>query len=779
MLQNAPDRQSTLPGLQASAAAVSVAAELLSLNVLSSGWGRATVAPIDGSAQLSLIGNALADLTVGHTYEFVGVLKNHATYGPQLDVQSALNFVPSDPIEIRKLLIRCFKNVGDANARKLVALHQERKTLATLRDQLIRNPYQIDFTEVTSLLVEFTAVNDVPAMVERLFALHLLGIERMSPRVVKSLATRYTSVPQPEHGSLLDPIQQAWDHFAANPYAPVRDTEGYGFPTADAIARTLKIASDSAYRLAALTTYALDEGCAREGNTYLRKRELAQAISLVDPRVTVDQAVAAALASGEPIHLETSSAGEQRYYPTPLFLAEKRVAASLAARMRVCPPMLDLSRDELGRLIRDAEKGMGFSLDPSQQQAVLAILSSTRTVHTVTAGPGCGKTAIMEVVVQVLAARNTRSTDYGFAAPTGKAAKVLGARIARINATARTIHATLGVNEDGFEHNANNLLGFKVLVIDESSMLDLLLLDALLQATPMDTHLVLLGDTQQLPSVSPGNCLADLLSLPFDHHRLSKVHRNQGGILEVVNRAAVGESDTANREDVRFIPELPEATEQTVDAVITYYAKAAEGLEGGLASVCLLVARRKGKSDTPGWNTTYLNQRLRERFNPDGLKVPGAPLRVGDRIIIRKNILIRIPDEKGDKFRQVVNGDTGSIERVATRSDTGRLEHLVLALDDGTRVPFPAEHLANLDLAYAMTVHSAQGSEYRRVVFLCINGSPSFVHRGIVFTAYSRARAHLTVIGNPSVLANILRRPQPARLSGLVERVTALQLISN
>jgi exodeoxyribonuclease V alpha subunit len=441
--------------------------------------------------------------------------------------------------------------------------------------------------------------------------------------------------------------------------------------------------------------------------------------------------------------------------------------------------MLNLSRAELGRLIRDAEKGMGFSLDPSQQQAVLAILSSTRAVHTVTAGPGCGKTAIMEVLVQVLAARNARSTDYGFAAPTGKAAKVLGARIARINATARTIHATLGVNEDGFEHNANNLLGFKVLVIDESSMLDLLLLDALLQATPMDTHLVLLGDTQQLPSVSPGNCLADLLSLPFDHHRLSKVHRNQGGILEVVNRAAAGESDTVNREDVRFIPELPEATEQTVDAVITYYAKAAEGLEGGLASVCLLVARRKGKSDTPGWNTTYLNQRLRERFNPGGLKVPGAPLRVGDRIIIRKNILIRIPDEKGDKFRQVVNGDTGSIERVATRSDTGRLEHLVLALDDGTRVPYPAEHLANLDLAYAMTVHSAQGSEYRRVVFLCINGSPSFVHRGIVFTAYSRARAHLTVIGNPTVLANILRRPQPARLSGLVERVTALQLISN
>ena len=215
MLQNAPDRQSTLPGLQASAAAVSVAAELLSLNVLSTGWGRATVAPIDGSAQLSLIGNALADLTVGHTYEFVGVLKNHATYGPQLDVQSALNFVPSDPIEIRKLLIRCFKNVGDANARKLVALHQERKTLATLRDQLIRNPYQIDFTEVTSLLVEFTAVDDVPAMVERLFALHLLGIDRMSPRVVKSLATRYTSVPQPEDGLLLDPIQQACaDDFA-------------------------------------------------------------------------------------------------------------------------------------------------------------------------------------------------------------------------------------------------------------------------------------------------------------------------------------------------------------------------------------------------------------------------------------------------------------------------------------------------------------------------------------------------------------------------------------
>ena len=744
------------------------AAQVLSLNVFQTGWARAMAKPVEAGEAVCLTGKALAELKVGSTYEFTGQFKIHSVYGRQFEAQLALNHVPVTPVALQKLLIRCFSGIGVATAKKLIDLHRDKGSLTELRDQLLNNPYEIDFSAVTHRTVAFIAADDIAALVQRKFALHLLGVNRIGSRVINALAKQFTQASQGKP----NPIALAWSSFAQNPYAPIRSIDGYGFITADAIADALHVANDNPNRLAAMLTHALDEACTNGGNSYLSRIDLAEALGRLDPRVQLNQALNSALKQSEPIEIE-SSQGQERYYPRHLYLAECRAAASLASRTRSTRPMLEAPDHEVHRLIRDAEriKNEAFKLDDSQRQAVFDILTSAQSLHSVTAGPGCGKTAIMEILVLVLASQNAKPNSFGFCAPTGKAAKVLNTRIARINATARTIHATLGVTENGFEHNAENLLGFKVLVVDESSMVDLQLLDALLQATPLDTHLILLGDVKQLPSVGPGNCLADILRVKADHKQLNKTHRNQGGILEVVNQAASGIAVLSNRDDVRFIDRLPEATEEHVDGVIDFFARALEQSTAGLPSVCLLMARRRGNIDVPGWNTTYLNRRMRDRFNPEGKSIAGSTLRIGDRIIIRKNILLK----EETKFRQIVNGDTGSITSVVNRSESPhQLAHLVVHLDDGTDIRLPAEAMIHLDWAYAMTVHSAQGSEYQRVIFLCVNGSPNFVHRGIVFTAYSRAREHLTVIADPSVLRSVLRRPQPHRNSALVERINAM-----
>jgi exodeoxyribonuclease V alpha subunit len=416
----------------------------------------------------------------------------------------------------------------------------------------------------------------------------------------------------------------------------------------------------------------------------------------------------------------------------------------------------------------------------------------------------------MELVVHILQGRTKlrnnpdtnvlESAPYKvmFAAPTGKAAKVLNARISKFGASATTIHSLLGVrggkrDEEGagggmFMHNHNNKLDLDLLVIDETSMVDLSLMQALVAATPDTAHIVFLGDPKQLPSVGPGACLADLLELPFDHHQLTHTHRNDGGILDVVRLAGLGRVDFVPRDDVDFIDGLPPATPESIRVVTDLYAQALDDNLGDFSKVGLLIARRKGDPLTPGWNSTYLNAVLRERYNPerirrtsirgiDGLanadlgeRIYGTRYRVGDRVIIRKNLTLSQGDDEDDdsQVEQVVNGDTGAILDFFVSE--GNLSKVSMRLDDGRTILLPAEHMDVLDFAYAMTVHTAQGSEYSHIFFICVNGHGSFVHRGIVFTAFSRAKRHLTVIGEHDTIQSVVARAAPARNSYLVQR---------
>lgn len=751
---------------------VKICGELSFVTIYPSGWGMGKVKTEDGV--LSVNGEALNGLKRFSAYEFSGHHVHHPKYGSSIKVDSVQVFVPDTKESIVKFLCKNYSGVGEKTATRFIENFLKTANLQELREQIINNPFALDFSSITKKRIESKDKGGMRGAIYRQFATRLGGMDT-SDGIFRTLANYY----EKKFKHARDPVGSSWDAFVQNPYAPIREVSGYGFVRADVLAKKLQFPLDAPPRIAALATHALDEGCNTNGHTFLTIEDFEQRISALDQRVEAHRAIDAAINLGEPIVIV-----DNRYYVKKYYLAEKFLAANFANRKNHNnKPLFEGDETALQEAIDAASKVVGIALDHSQYSAVRGILESNKSIHSVCGNPGCGKTAIMEVVVNIL----SKKLILGFCAPTGKAAKVLSARVEKIGCKATTIHSMLGVGErGGFAHHRENLLPFDLLVIDETSMVDVSLMNSVVSAVREDCHIVFLGDSKQLPSIGPGNCLENILQLPFDHHLLTKTHRNDGGLLEVIKLCGQGQADfTKKRDDVLFSNGLPEANELNVEKVLELYDRDLQDMGGDYSLVGLLIARRKGDINTPGWNITHLNHVMREKYNGFSQKVPGTIYRIGDRIIIRKNLsLVQPPDETGypAPTEYVVNGDTGYIrqfslkEQADENGSAGTISSLTLELDDGREISYPAGAIESLSLAYAMTVHSAQGSEYQRVISICVNGPPNFIHRGILFTAWSRAQKKLTVIGELGSIVNVLKRPTPTRNSYLVEQTHALSM---
>lgn len=725
---------------------------LSSLSVYNDKWGRGSLRLDDGQ-RLACVGEALAGLSAGTRYCLEGRVVDHPRYGLQIMVSAATVDLPCSADALAAHLKANFRGCGAATANKLVAHYSGR--LHQLRDLLIENPHGLDFSVVTRRRIKAADDLDAASLICRALS-GRVGATGIRLAVLRRLAEWLL----PSCIAAPDPVKAAWTVLGENPYAPIQHVEGYGFPAADRIALScMGFPRFHRARLAALAAHAVRDGCERNGHSFLSAEEVAERIAAFDPEVPPEAALAAALELEEPLVAQGGC-----HYPRHLFHCEQALARHLARRaLQIAAPMSALDTDGLRAAIRDAERGMGdgFMLDQGQRTALLRMLASSHLTHTLTAGPGCGKTAMMEMLAHV-----ARERKILFCAPTGKAARVLTTRVRRYGRNAVTIHSLLGVKDEGYHHDAENPLDADIVVVDESSMLDLALARALLDALPPACHLILLGDTGQLSSVGPGDVLASMLKLPGDHHRLHQGHRNDGGIRDLVEQCRRGEVECRDRPGVRFSGALPPPDDVGLSRVVQAYLAAARRC--GLERVALLMPRRKGDIHAPGWNTTFMNEALRRQLNPDGRRVPGTTLRLGDRIIIRKNLAL---DDDGSE--QVVNGDTGALLACALDKAGTNVLHLELALDDGRTIRFPGGALESLALAYAMTVHAAQGSEYQEVIVICTGGSPAFVHRGMLYTAFSRARDSLTVLGDPGAIRAICTRPAPKRNALLVERTVS------
>ena len=792
---------------------VKLVGKVQTLRVLASGWAIGRIST-DDHGDVNVNGNALAGLTEKLTYEFTGSVDKHKTYGTQLKVDAVGLHVPSNAKGLEKFLLSNYKGIGKKGAEKVVKFFASQPGgLDKFRTDLLANPYCMDFSvagirQKTSM----AGTDGLKGLIYMDIATKIGGIE-LGDKLLRKIAGHLEKAAQKS----ANPIEKAWSILTENPYGLIRELDGYAFRTADIVARKVGFDLSRPERIGALVTYAVAEGCSSTGHSFLTAADFNKIIHTIDPSVDVTAALEAAIQMEEPLVQDNG-----RFYVDTIFQAERMLAKQFAQRCNrpLRSQIFSGSQDEILQAIDSAEVAMrsqmknpSWQLDDSQFQCIYHLLTDFRPIHTITAGPGCGKTAIMELVVQILRGRtkyvNNPETHeievvpfkIGFCAPTGKAAKVLNARISRFGASASTAHTLLGVRgskdegEDGgaggmFVHNHHNKLDIDLLVVDETSMVDLALMCSLVSAMPDDAHIVFLGDPKQLPSVGPGSCLADILEMQFDHHTLEKTHRNDGGILSVVRLAGLGRVDFVQRPDVEFIDGLPPASDESIGRVLDLYSAAVDENLGDFSKVGLLIARRKGDPNSAGWNSTYLNAVLRERYNPElvgsgsvrgieglanaqaGEKIFGTRYRVGDRVLCRKNLVVKQDQEEDAPVEQIVNGDTGAITDFM--ASNGDVTYVAMQLDDGRSILLPAEHIDVLDFSYAMTVHSAQGSEYNSVIFVCVNGTQQFVHRGIVFTGFSRAKRKLTVVGEFDTVQSVVARPTPKRNSYLVQRFSRI-----
>ena len=526
------------------------------------------------------------------------------------------------------------------------------------------------------------------------------------------------------------------------PYA-ICELDGIGFATADALARALDTPLDAPDRLAAGVMHALDQAQG-DGHCHLPRAELAQrAARLLGGGADgdVDDAIDVLAARGRVVVDDAGRVAEAR-----LHAVEQRLAAHVRSLLEGDPAL------ELGDVER-VHEGPFVSSDDQWHGVTLAL---RHRLSILTGGPGTGKSATMRALVDLLKAAKHRAR---LCAPTGKAAR----RLSELTgADATTIHRLLEwAPDEGFTRDASHPIeGCDVLIVDEASMLSVHLAEALLAAVGPRTHVLLVGDVDQLAPVGPGRVLEDLLAAHVPATRLTEVFRQAARSLIVRAAHAINDGElpelVVGDDDVRdfFLIArdgpgaiFDEVCELAATRLPTHY-----GLDPA-ADVQVLAPMHKGPLGIDA-----LNSELRGRLNPDGAAIPGSGLRVGDKVMQTRN------SYEHDLF----NGERG----VLLHHDRER-DRVLFAGEDGRRVSLPCGALDTLKLAYAATVHKAQGSQARAVVVPIYRGHHIMLTRNLVYTAVTRAQEVCVVVGERAALAVAVGRADArlryTRLRELVE----------
>ncbi|MDR2724560.1 MAG: ATP-dependent RecD-like DNA helicase, partial [Candidatus Adiutrix sp.] len=539
-----------------------------------------------------------------------------------------------------------------------------------------------------------------------------------------------------------------------DPYRLAYETEGVGFATAAKVARRLGLTVADPRRLAAGLLFALNQ-FADEGHVYTPERELLAAGAELLPEAelaALKEALARLLLAGQIQGRPQDEPGGVDFYPPRLLRAEDWVARDLLAILRT-PPTVEVPRQP--QALAWAEKALGLNLSESQRQAALLALS--QKILVITGGPGTGKTTLTRAITAIFGALKARQA---LVAPTGRAARRLAEATGR---EAKTVHRLLEyAPQAGFQRHPERKLELDLLLVDEASMVDLPLMNHLTGALPPTARLILVGDRDQLPSVGPGRVLADLIdSGAVAVARLTEVHRQAEGSHIVlaahqVLRGQVPESSPdqekgdfyflEEREPGRILPRLLSLVTRTLPA-----RRGFDPLED-IQVLTPMHGRDLG--------TEHLNQVLSETLNPQagpGLTRFGRRFRPGDRVMQLKN----------NYNREVFNGDGGRVERIdpETREMTVNFE--------GRPVVYDFSELDELTLAYAITIHKAQGSEFPAVVIPLTSSHHIMLRRNLLYTGLTRGRRLVVLIGSARALSaavadnrELVRRSHLARKLG-------------
>jgi exodeoxyribonuclease V alpha subunit len=533
-----------------------------------------------------------------------------------------------------------------------------------------------------------------------------------------------------------------------DPYRLIREVDGIDFRTADLIAGRFGYARDGEKRLGAGILYILTQA-SLDGNTCLPAEEaLEKARSLLDVMTEEIEDAALYLELGGSIWREKFHNGSEYWFLSSLFMAEKAVSNDLK---RLSAAELRPVRADIANLIEGVETHKGITLSPEQKKAVASSLLSG--VFVITGGPGTGKTTIIQAVADVL-------TSCGFeiavAAPTGRASK----RITEATGyEAKTIHRLLEYSSDPeeeklyFGRDSMNPLEIDALILDEASMIDVVLMAALLDALTSGVRLIIVGDADQLPPVGAGNVLKDILSSErIDYVRLKDIYRQAGESLIVTNAHNInrGKMPITNKEDGNFFLYKRSDEESVCRTIKELCSERLPAYFGSDKSSALMDIQVVTPIKNRRLGTFNLNEELQKTLNPPSADKKERPhgrrvFREGDKVMQMKNDygLSWVDINSLEKGEGVFNGDIGFIQSID--DDNG----IVSVLYDECRlVRYDLDGLENLELAYAITVHKSQGSEYPCIVMPMMFVPPLLATRNLLYTAVTRGKELVVLVGS-------------------------------
>ena len=713
---------------------------------------------VSGEDEITCVGifSAIAE---GENIEAQGEYTEHPTYGQQFKVTSFEEKAPEDEEAIERYLgSGAIKGIGLAMAARIVRrfkedtfriIEEEPERLAEIKGISNRKAMEIA-----------SQVNEKRDLRQAMIFLQQYGI-------TMNLAVKvYQAYGQDVYGIIRE-----------NPYRLADDIDGVGFRTADEIAARVGIRMDSDFRVRSGILYTLLQASG-EGHTYLPETELTPRASKL-LNVTAEQVEKQYmdLAIERKIILKQME-DQTQIYAASFYYMEANTATMLK-RLNVS---YDVSDAEIEQRIRGIEKKSGMTLDEHQVTAVKEAVRNGLLV--ITGGPGTGKTTTINTIIRYF---ELEGLEIFLAAPTGRAAK-------RMSETtgfeARTVHRMLELNggaegSGGFERDESNPLEADVIIVDEMSMVDISLMYSLLKAISVGTRLILVGDVNQLPSVGPGSVLRDIIqSHACNVVMLTKIFRQASTSDIIVNAHKInhGEEVILDNKSMDFFflkrydaDKIINVTLQLIKQKLPKFVNATE------YDIQVLTPMRKGLLGVERLNgilQAYMNPADKSKREKE---YRGTIFREGDKVMQIKNnyqIEWEIRTKFGlcvDKGMGIFNGDTGIIEEINDFAET-----MTISFDEGRKVEYPFKLLEELELAYAVTIHKSQGSEYPAVIIPMSQGPRMLMNRNILYTAVTRARKCVCLVGEEEIFRLMADNvSESKRYSSLTDRIEEIRHIED
>jgi exodeoxyribonuclease V alpha subunit len=721
---------------------------------------------LDGD-ELTCVGN-VPYVTEGEFVEVTGEYTEHSVYGQQLKVETCEDIPPEDEKSVERYLASgAIKGIGAALASRIV----RRFKADTLRI-IEQEPERLAEIKGISRRMAVEISDNVTAKRDMRNAMMFLQDYGISMALSAKIYNQY--------GASVYTIMKE------NPYRLADDIAGVGFRIADEIARKAGIEADSDFRIKSGIMYTLLQATG-SGHIYLPQGELLEQLNtLLDTEIKDIDRHLSDLSMDKKIVVKqqlqeneaSTDAGDGEYQAERLVYGASYyyMEMSVAYALKALDARESIDKDKIADRIRRIEKAEKIELDDRQRDAVIQAISSGLLV--ITGGPGTGKTTTINTIIRYF---EGEGMEIRLAAPTGRAAKRM---TEATGCEAQTIHRMLelsGAPEDdrsaSFLRNEENPIDADVIIIDEMSMVDIFLMNSLLKAVTPGTRLILVGDVNQLPSVGPGNVLRDIIaSERFNVVKLTKIFRQatESDIIVNAHKINAGEKFPIGPSSRDFIFIRREEAGNVIGAMITLVSqKLPKYVDAKPFDIQVLTPTRKGMLGVERLNTV-----LQEYLNPkDSSKqekeIGTTIFREGDKVMqIKNNYQIEwetrgkhgIPTDRG---MGVFNGDMGVVDNINFYS-----EKLTVKFEDDRYVEYPFKQLDELELAYAVTVHKSQGSEYPAVVIPLLSGPRMLMNRNILYTAVTRAKKCVCIVGTEEVFYGMVENGnEQKRYSTLAKRI--------